>query len=159
NSSRRLTEPLKLQVGKARCIAFAPGAKLIAVGGDSKDVVLWDLKTKEKTAVLAGLEQPTAKLAFSNDGKTLAALAADGTSILLWDVARNVTLCRITPVRGAVAAMALSPDGKMLAAAGADDKVYQVWRVAARELTRTAPPLELSAKEVAELWTDLGSSD
>jgi RNA polymerase sigma factor (sigma-70 family) len=149
----------KLQVGDNHGLAFAPGGKLLAVGTADKGVALWDVPAKKKTTVLTGLAKPAAKLAFSNNGRTLAALAGDGASIRVWDLAKNTTLGQIHSNRGTFGALALSPDGKMLATAGVDDKVLLVWKVSARELTHKGPAVELSAKDLAELWTDLGSAD
>jgi RNA polymerase sigma factor (sigma-70 family) len=149
----------RLQIGDMRGLAFAPGGKLLAVGTDDKGVALWDLTTKNKSTMLVGLAKPATKLVFSGDGRALAALAGDGASIRVWDLAKKKTLGEVHPPRGTVSVLALSPDGKLLATAGVDDKVLVVWKVSARELTHKGPPLELSAQELAELWTDLGSPD
>jgi RNA polymerase sigma factor (sigma-70 family) len=149
----------RLEVGKAHSLAFAPAGKLLAIGADDKGVELWDLKAKKKTMVLTGLAKPAAKLVFSADGRTLAALAGDNTSIRVWDLGKKTTVGQITHNRGAVGALALSPDGKMLATTGVDDKLVDLAKAAAREITHKGPPLELSAKELAALWTDLGSPD
>jgi RNA polymerase sigma factor (sigma-70 family) len=153
------TEIQRLEVGKAHSLAFAPKGKLLAIGAADKNVELWDLKAKKKIIVLTGLTKPAANLAFSADGRTLAALAADGTSIRVWDLDKKTALGQISHGRGRVAALALSPDGKMLAIAGVDDKVVDLRKVSAREITHKGPPLELSAKELAALWTDLAGSD
>jgi RNA polymerase sigma factor (sigma-70 family) len=151
--------PLTLQVGNARSLAFAPGGKLLAVGGDDKDVQLWDLDQNKPTRVLTGLEKPAANLTFSADGKTLVALADDGTSFRAWDLARGTTRCRINHNRGAVGALALSPDGKLLATAAKEGKALFLWNLDARQLARTGTPIKLSAKEMAVLWNDLAGAD
>jgi len=148
-----------LQVGNAHSIAFGPGGNVLAVGGDDKQVQLWDLADKKATTKLSGLDSPASKLAFSADGKTLAALAGDGTSIRIYDLTRNTTRCQINHNRGEVGSLALSPDGKMLATTAKDGKVLFLWTTAARELSHKGPPLTLSAKELTTLWTDLANPD
>jgi WD domain, G-beta repeat len=148
-----------LQVGNCTCMAFGPGATLLAIGGQGNDVQLWDLKDNKKTAVLTGLQKPAAQLVFSADGKVLAALAEDGAAIRVWDLNRNTTRCQINHNRGAVGALAISPDGKMLATTLKDGKLLFLWKANARELTHKGPPLDLPAKELAGLWTDLINSD
>jgi RNA polymerase sigma factor (sigma-70 family) len=149
----------RLQVGAAQSIAFGPGAKLLAIGGDDKEIHLWDLAEKKPTAELTGLENPATKLAFSADGKTLAAVASNGTSIRVWDLNRNSTRCQINHNLGEVGLLALSPDGKTLATTARDGKVLFLWTTSARDLSRKGRPLELSAKELAALWTDLAHPD
>jgi Anaphase-promoting complex subunit 4 WD40 domain/WD domain, G-beta repeat len=148
-----------LQVGNAQCIAFGPQAKLMAVGSEDKEVHLWDLAAQKVTTSLTGLEKPPAKLAFSADGKTLAALADDGTSVTVWDLTRNIVRCQINHTRAPACSLSLSPDGKMLATTTKDSKILFLWKAVARNLSHNGPPLELSAKELAALWTDLADAD
>ena len=148
-----------LQVGTARCIAFGPGGKLLAIGGDEKDVQLWDLTKKKPATKLDGLQKPAKGLGFSADGKTLAALSDDGGSIRVWDLSRNTTRCQITHNRGEVGAFVLSPDGKMLATTVKGGNVLCLWTTSARHLSRPEPPLELAAKEMTSLWTELANAD
>src|SRR5262249_10882262 len=54
---------------------------------------------------------------------------------------------------------ALSPDGKLLATTGLKGNALLLWDVAPRDLTQQGPPLKLSAKELAGLWTDLADKD
>lgn len=147
-----------LHVGEARSIAFGPGGKLLAVGGE-KAVQLWDWPAKKKTHALTGLDQPAARLAISANGGALAALGADGTTVLVWDLKGNSVRCRIIHNRGVVGSLALSPDGKVLATTVKDGKAVFLWKAEPRVLTRQVPPLELSAKELAALWGDLSGPD
>src|SRR5262249_6394675 len=124
-------EDASLRVGKARCIAFGPGGKLLAVG-DDQGVQLWDLPSEKKTRALPGLDQPAARLAFSARRHALAALPADGTSVVVWDLSRNMARCRISHDRGAIGSLALSPDGKMLATTAKDGKAIFLCNVEAQ---------------------------
>jgi hypothetical protein len=151
--------PLMFQVDKTQCIAFAPGGKLLAVGGDDKGVQLWDLTTKKKTLLLTGLEKPAAQLSFSADGRTLAAVAADGMSIQIWDLTREGARYRINHIGGAVGSQAQSPDGKMLATTVKGGKQLFLWKVTARQLTHQDPPLELTPQDMTAQWADLANPD
>src|SRR5262245_12209272 len=150
-----------LQVGNARCIAFGPGGKLLAVGGEDREVQLWDLTAagRKKIGSLTGLHNPPARLSFAADGSALAAVDADGTTIRVWDLARRRTRRQIAHHRGQLGSLALSPDGKQLATTGRNGSLLLLWNVATRELTQQGPPLELSARELARLWTDLADKD
>ncbi|HKB42604.1 MAG TPA: hypothetical protein VKD72_39615 [Gemmataceae bacterium] len=150
-----------LQVGNARCIAFGPGGKLLAVGGEDREVQLWDLAAAapRKVGSLTGLHKPPARLSFAADGSALAAVDADGTTIWVWDLARQRTRRQIAHNRGQVGSLALSPDGKLLATTGRNGNVLLLWNVATRELTQQGPPRKLSARELAGLWTDLADKD
>jgi dipeptidyl aminopeptidase/acylaminoacyl peptidase len=148
-----------LQVGNAPCcIAFSPGSKLVAVGGEGKDVQLWDLATRKKTTLLTGLHTPAAKLSFSADGATLAALAQGAISIRVWDLSNNTARCQINH-NSAFSSLALSPDGKRLATTAKDGMGLLLWNVTTRQLTHKGPPLELTAQEMTALWTDLAGPD
>jgi hypothetical protein len=149
-----------LQVGNARCIAFGPGGKLLAVG-DEKEVHLWDRTPAggKKIGSLAGLHNPPAKLSWAADGSALAVVERDGTTIRVCDLARRRTRRQITHDRGQVALLALSPDGKLLATTGPNGNALLLWKVSARQLTPQEPPVKLSARELSGLWTDLVDKD
>lgn len=154
---QQMNRTTTLPVAGAQCIALGPEGKLLAVG-DAKGVHLWDRVAQKKNTSLTELQKPVAKVSISADGRTLAALADDGTSLRAWDLKDNRTRRQFTHNRGKVAALALAPNGKMLATVAVDGKAF-LWNVATRELTHKGAALELSAKELAALWTDLGSSD
>ena len=159
NDPNNPSGPTGLEVGDAQCIAFGPGGKLMAVGGDGTQIRLWDLATKKETAKLTGLEKPATKMTFSADGKTLAALADDGISIVVWDLTRKTTRCQVNHDRGEVGLLALSSDGKKLVTTVKDGKVAYVWGTAARLLSRKEPLRDLTAKEMGSLWTTLSDTD
>jgi WD40 repeat protein len=150
-----------LQVGTARCIAFGPGGKLLAVGVEDREVQLWDLAAagRKKIGSLTGLHSPPARLSIAADGSALAVAEADETTIRVWDLARRRPRRQIFPHRGRVGSLALSPDGKLLATTGRNGNALLLWDVATRELTRQRPPLELSAREFAGLWADLAEKN
>jgi WD40 repeat protein len=148
-----------LQVGNAGCMALSPGGKLLAVGGETNGIDIWNLTTKKKIGSLTGLSSPPAGLSFAADGSALAAADMGGTTFRVWDVASQRTRRQIIHNRGQVGFLALSPNGKLLATTGPGHNVLLLWNVATRELPRQGPPLELSAEELADLWTDLADKD
>jgi len=147
-----------LQVGKAKCIAFGPGGKLLAVGDAGKGVHLWDVTTRRKTTSLAGLDLSASKLVFSADGRSLAALAGDGTSIVVWDLMSKAPRSRIYH-GGSVHALALSPDGKLLAMTAKGDRTLLLAKTTELELTFKGAPAAMSARDLAALWDELASPD
>jgi WD40 repeat protein len=148
-----------LQVGKAHCIAFGPGAKLLVVGGIDQTVQLWDLGAKKVIGQLSGLEKPAVQMSIAANGRALAALAADDKSIRVWDVDRHATRWELDHDRGSVGLMALSPDGRMLATTAKSGKAVFLWKCASRQVTHKGAPLSVTGEELAELWTKLVSTD
>jgi WD40 repeat protein len=134
--------------GAARCLAFAPDGRTLAVGstGHTISVSLWDPFTGKRQGGLTdpGLasthpgspakappaDEPSLDVnavAFSSDGATLAAACSDGV-IRLWDVASGERRLTFSGHRGAVRRVAFAPDGRTLASLG-DDKVLNLWHL------------------------------
>lgn len=84
------TEPVKL-AGHERLIthlAFSPGERLLASGGEDRDVLLWHLPEHLGPVAFAPMRDSVCELAFSPDGRRLAAVDAGG-HLAVWEVMKQ----------------------------------------------------------------------
>jgi WD40 repeat protein len=123
----------------ARCLAFAPDGKALAVN-HREQVRLWSVPARggapRLLRTLAGHSQTVRCLAFSADGRLLASGGED-RRVLLWGPqdGRETALIEHSDT---VQALAFHRDSSTLASAGADAKVL-LWHVATgQELLRLA---------------------
>jgi beta-lactamase regulating signal transducer with metallopeptidase domain len=66
-------------------VAFSPDGGVFAQGCDNGIIVLWDVKSCKKIAILSGHSALVRSLAFSPDGRTLAS-GSDDSSVKLWSL-------------------------------------------------------------------------
>lgn len=100
--------------GQVNAVSYSPDGRLIAVGGISGRIGLWDAATRKKTATLdAGIALNN--VVFSPDGATLASAAQNGTTIL-WNVGTRQKIAVLHAHGTSVYSLAFSPDGRTLAA-------------------------------------------
>jgi WD40 repeat protein len=119
-----------------RAIAFAPHGKLLATGGESGGLRVWDVPTGTlRKELLAHGELPITALAYSPDGKFLASGGADGF-LCVWDTRTWRRVRRITKPIDRAAFVLFSPDGKLLASDAAGGAVA-LWDVATGALRAT----------------------
>lgn len=111
--------------------------KRIAVAG-SGAIALWDVETKQRTAVLGGEKSPWRSFQFSPDGMLCAASTPAGVEIRSGDGKR-----RIATIKGSASALRFSPDGELLAGMtwraspdGNKESAFRVWKIASY-----APPV------------------
>jgi RNA polymerase sigma factor (sigma-70 family) len=148
-----------LQIGPACGLAFISGRPHVAVALNDNSVEVWDWAEKKKIATLSGLKQPAAMLASSRDGKTLSAVASDKTTTVVWDLETNKVRRQSNYSVGSVHALALSPDGTVAAVAFDDNKSLHLFNSAGRQLTHLGAPVEMSAKDLEALWSDMANHD
>jgi WD40 repeat protein/DNA-binding SARP family transcriptional activator len=123
-------------------VAFDPtGTRLVSVVGTGAAATIWDVKSGDEVAVLAGHTGQVMDTAFSPDGSSVATAGSDGT-VRTWD-AKSGTQTLVLHHGDVVGAVAFSPDGSKLASVSADARVH-IWaldledlvEIARRELTR-----------------------
>ncbi len=111
-------------------LCFGPDRKWIASAGSTKDVRIWDLKTKQTARMIP--VRALFGIVVSPDGKWLAAgVAKDkaGSTISIRDTTTGEELLELKgPPFGRI--LALSADGRTLALAG--NRSVQVWEITAK---------------------------
>jgi WD40 repeat protein len=101
-----------------------PYRRLVATGGADRKVLVWDLRSGRRVAVL---DQSAAVqwLVFTDDGSTLVVIARDGT-VTFWDAGRRSTR---NVLRTGVAANAAAVRGDLLALGSATGEIT-LWNLA-----------------------------
>ncbi len=99
-----------------RALAMSTKGRLLAAGGDSKQLILYDLG-RRRTRWISSARGPITALAFSPDGKSLA-IGWRGRWVDLVAVKSGRVLRRLGPLSGWPRSLAFSPSGKVLAVAG-----------------------------------------
>jgi WD40 repeat protein len=106
-------------------LAFGPGGRMLAVGGQDGTVTLWNLATGKVRTVLRGHVGPVLAIAFSPRSTLIASASKDGTA--------RVTRLNGTPVAvmsghtNPVTDVAFSPDGTRIVTAS-EDGTARVWK-------------------------------
>jgi WD40 repeat protein/serine/threonine protein kinase len=123
-----------------KALAFSPDGGRLAVGV-GRDIVLWEVASHQRIAVLNAHSKRVNFLVFARGGKILAS-GADDDLVKLWDVnssePREMTAL---PVGFVVSCVAFSADGKTLAASGFSPPIKR-WDLSNLEAPVELPPLE-----------------
>jgi WD40 repeat protein len=112
--------------GASSPIAVSPdGRTLAATLAATKGITigLFDLRSGQQSAPLAGHRERLVRLAFSPDGSTLAS-GADDRLVMVWDVASGQRRAVYTGHAARVNALAFSPDGTALWSGGDDRAIF-----------------------------------
>jgi WD40 repeat protein len=131
-------EPFVDITSNIRSVDFSPDGKLLALGTENGDVILWDTAAHQVTGPsLLGHTDVVFDVAFSPDGKILASASGQyDKTILLWDVATHKQIGQpIVGHTGSITSLDFSSDGKVLASGGGDggDRSIILWDMATHE--------------------------
>jgi WD40 repeat protein len=134
--------------------AFLPDGRSLATASEDGDgVSLWEVATGKLRCHRKG---PATLVTCAPDGRTLAVSA--GPTVRLIDVQKDKELARFQGHQAEVAALAFTGDGKRLVS-GSADSTGLVWDVARFTAKARTAARELTARQLDELWADLGGED
>jgi len=120
-SSGSLSQTLDLAGEKLISMRFSDDGRLLAAGGGSGRVRIWELPSASLKLEFSGPSQVRG-LAISRD-RTLIAAAPLGEAVEVWDVAATEQVVKIRAAFGGTKALAFSPDGHWLATADGDTSI------------------------------------
>jgi WD40 repeat protein/serine/threonine protein kinase len=118
----------------ARCVAFHPREKLLAVGESAGLIEVTGFDGKS-VKILRASEAAVLSIAFSPDGRFLASADNDGT-VLIWEWTVGRIVHRLEGAAGSVYCVAFSHDGTLLAASGADNVIH-FWNASSGQLVNS----------------------
>jgi WD40 repeat protein len=116
-------------------VAYSPDGKVLATGGESTVVHLWDVAAWKRLRSLTGHTDEVWGLAFRPGGEQLASASKDKT-VKIWDLETGREIRTLTGHTAEVADLAYSADGKRLASASWD-KTLRLWDAETGKAIRT----------------------
>jgi WD40 repeat protein len=153
------------------CLAFAAGGALLAAGGRTGSLTVWDVPARRRTHAIFLCEGPAVAVAFSGDSAVLAGLRSqryrgESARLLRWAIRPQQRHVERMNWPGDVDSAAFSPDGQVAALASADWGV-ELWEVGGPRRPPVLRPagrvrclafspggrsLALASGRVVELW-------
>jgi WD40 repeat protein len=117
------------------CIAFSPNGRFLAAGSDLATVIVWDVNSGERMALMSGGGQNrTESVVFSTDGTVVLAGGGwgvrDNQYVRLWDWRAQVLLRNIVAHTSLLNRVAVSPDGSRFASCSGDaagEYTIKIW--------------------------------
>src|SRR5262249_38328314 len=110
----------------ARCLAFLPGERQLAVGSYDSGIEVWDVATGKKVRQLHARPDFAACLAISPDGRRLAAAAWGEHAVVLCDLGTGRPLGPVGAATSRVNAVLFTPGGNVLTP-GDEEHPLRVW--------------------------------
>jgi WD40 repeat protein/energy-coupling factor transporter ATP-binding protein EcfA2 len=127
-------------IGLIITMDFSPDGKTLASGDAYGTIILWDVETRQATAILPTSQLEIQSVAYSPDGKKLASSGRDKT-ILLWNLANGSgNLLYSLSDNARSFGLTFSPDGDTLIS-HRDDGTIIIWDVS------TAPNTSLKTNQ------------
>ena len=123
---------------KVYCLAWSPDSKLVASGGESKNLRVW--KADHGSQVVEPLVGHTDSVLSVSFGAKIGALftASSDKSVIVWDVpkyGKATVLRRLTGHVDEVRCVSVSP-GDVYVASASDDKTVRLWDVGTGHVLR-----------------------
>jgi ankyrin repeat protein/WD40 repeat protein len=103
------------------CLAFSCDGRWLAEGRD-RIVILWDMLSRSRIALLRGHDEDVEDLAFSPDGSILASVSG-GSDVRIWGVERPGQNSRCGGPEEGVSRVTFSPDGRLVIGSCGDGSV------------------------------------
>ncbi len=111
-SGKQLCEEL---AGTLFSASFSPDGRRVAIGLDSKEMVIWDMQGQMELRRFAGLPGVPEKLAFAPNSRCFVSGSLNDSTVILWDAQQPQELWRASLDRG-IARVAFSRDGALILA-------------------------------------------
>ena len=108
--------------------AFSPDGRIVAVGGASPSIRLWDWQQRRLLVTLGGFAERVDGVAFSPAGGLVAGASEDGT-VRVWQVGAPTAPVAVLSGGGELTSVAFDPAGKLVAAGSSSGSTW-VWDVA-----------------------------
>ena len=143
------TDPAWVPEGEAvLSVAASPDGKLLATGGQSPDVQVWNLASRKLESTLSHTRAPIVNLTFSPDSQMLASASITDGLVWVWKrgIAEAILVIPEAAESSTLEALAFHPTMNWLAVGGLDwlatggsDGALCLWDLDAREKISTIP--------------------